>query len=172
MKASRLAGVIVSLAGALTMSPAWSGCHEALTTAHRIGAGEFCVLGFCLYRAELWSPQASVSADTPFALVLTYERSVSGERMVSTGIDEMQRLAPRPIAKETLNAWREDMQRAICAWSGVRFARPGSSSLSPWWVSDGSASFLAPAGSPTRTACLSPDTRHIGWLGYGPFLPS
>ncbi|WP_174978129.1 chalcone isomerase family protein [Pandoraea eparura] len=113
MKARHLASAIVCLVGALATSPAWSGCRDALTSAHRVGAGEFCVLGFCLYKAELWSPQTPVSADTPFALVLKYERSVSGERMVSTGIDEMQRLAPRPIANDTLNAWREDMQRAF-----------------------------------------------------------
>ncbi len=113
MRTSLMASVIVCLAGTLTTLPAWSGCRDALTTAHRIGAGEFCILGFCLYKAELWSTQPPVSADTPFALVLTYERSVSGERIVSTGIDEMQRLAPRPIANETLNAWRRDMRRAF-----------------------------------------------------------
>lgn len=74
------------------------------------------MLGFCLYRAELWAPKASIaplSSDIPFALSLTYERSLSGARIVSTGIDEIQRLATQPIADATLSAWRDAMRRAF-----------------------------------------------------------
>lgn len=99
-----------------SVSDANAGCRDDIPDAGRIGTGEFCVLGFCLYRAELWAAQTLSSpavADTPFALSLTYERSVAGERIVSTGLDEMQRLAAQPLSQTTLAAWQRDMQRAF-----------------------------------------------------------
>ncbi|WP_441339363.1 chalcone isomerase family protein [Pandoraea sp. PE-S2T-3] len=108
-----------SLIAACSVSNARAGCRDDIAGARHIGAGEFCVLGFCLYRAELWAPKAPVaplaplSFDIPFALSLTYERSLSGARIVSTGIDEIQRLATQPIADATLSAWRDAMRRAF-----------------------------------------------------------
>lgn len=110
---------MASLIGTFSASPAQAGCRDDIAGARHIGAGEFCVLGFCLYRAELWAPKppvtaiAPTSSDIPFALSLTYERSLSGARIVSTGIDEIQRLATQPIADATLSAWRDAMRRAF-----------------------------------------------------------
>lgn len=110
------AALLACLLGVWGVSGAQAGCRDDIPDARRIGAGEFCVLGFCLYRAELWAaqpPAVPTASETPFALLLTYERSVSGERIVSTGLDEMQRLAPHPIAEATLTTWQQDMRRAF-----------------------------------------------------------
>ncbi|VVE82372.1 hypothetical protein PSP31120_03601 [Pandoraea sputorum] len=102
--------------GGCSLANAHAGCLDDVRNAQRIGAGNFCVLGFCLYRAELWATQAprpSTLHDAPFALSLTYERSVSAERIVSTGLDEIQRLSAQPIADATLARWQHNMRRAF-----------------------------------------------------------
>lgn len=117
MPARRLRiAVLACLLGMGIVSNAQADCRDDVPDARRIGAGEFCVLGFCLHRAELWAaqpPAVPATADAPFALSLTYERSLSGERIVSTGLDEMQRMAPHPIADATLTTWQQDMRRAF-----------------------------------------------------------
>lgn len=108
--------LLAVLLGAGCLPTARAGCIDEVHDAQRIGAGNFCVLGFCLYRAELWArqaPTASTVRDVPFALSLTYERSVSAERIVSAGLDEIQRLAEPPVADATLVRWRQDMRRAF-----------------------------------------------------------
>lgn len=108
--------LLAALLGVCSLANVRAGCLDDVRNARRIGAGDFCVLGFCLYRAELWAPQApkpSTLHDTPFALSLTYERSVSAERIVSTGLDEIQRLSAQPIADATLVRWQQNMRRAF-----------------------------------------------------------
>jgi len=67
------------------------------------GRGEMRWFGFRLYAAELWVGAAAATAsanasamrfdpDQVFALKLTYARDFSADRLVSTSIEEMQRL--------------------------------------------------------------------------------
>lgn len=44
---------------------------------------------------------------------LAYRHDVKGERLVSTGMDEIERLAPAPLTATTLDAWRRDIERAF-----------------------------------------------------------
>lgn len=99
--------------GLLCVGTAHAGCREDVAPARLIGSGEFCVLGFCLYDAQLWSERIPTALDVPFALSLTYRRSISQDRLVSTGMDEIQRLAPTPLPIETLETWRADMHQAF-----------------------------------------------------------
>lgn len=90
-----------------------AGWREDVGPASRLGEGRFCVLGFCLYDAELWSANNPLAYEQPFALVLSYRRSIGSERLVETSISEMRRLADRPVAESTLARWRQEMRRAF-----------------------------------------------------------
>lgn len=92
---------------------AWSDCRDDVAPARVIGQGEFCVLGFCLYDAQLLSERTPIAYDAPFALLITYKRHISRDRLADTGIDEIRRLADPPLAADTLTRWRGDMQRAF-----------------------------------------------------------
>lgn len=92
---------------------AHGGWRDDVAPAQRIGAGEFCVLGFCLYDAELWAARADSGFDAPFALRLTYRRAIRRERLVAVGLDEIERLAAAPLPAATRTAWRDDMARAF-----------------------------------------------------------
>lgn len=105
--------IALLLAGAYVPAASAIGCRGDIAATTRVGTGEFCVLGFCLYKAELWSARPRFSPDAPFALVLNYERSVSAEKMVATGISEIERLATQPLPSATVQAWRNDMKRAF-----------------------------------------------------------
>lgn len=109
--------LVASFAGAAP--PA--GWREAVPDAPLRGQGSFCVLGFCLYDAQLWSARDPQGYDTPFALVLTYRRPVSRERFVDTGLDEIRRLAPVALEAAALARWRDYLARAFID------VRPGDS---------------------------------------------
>lgn len=97
----------------LLATPAQAGWQEDIGPASLRGAGRFCFIGFCLYDAELWSARDPLQYDTPFALVLTYRRTFTRERLADSGIDEIRRLAPTPIADDKLARWRLDMVKAF-----------------------------------------------------------
>lgn len=94
-------------------TPAVAGWREDVAPAPLRGEGRFCFLGFCLYDAQLWSARDPLRYDTPFALVLTYRRTIARERLADSGIDEIRRLAAQPIAEATLAQWRAHMLRAF-----------------------------------------------------------
>lgn len=65
-----------------------AGCRDAVPDARTLGAGTFCVLGFCLYDARLVAPGGALSWDAPFALSLSYRRHLSGARIADAGAAE------------------------------------------------------------------------------------
>lgn len=99
--------------GLLLGSGAWAGWHEDVGKASRMGKGAFCILGYCLYQAELWGNGNPGHYEAPFALVLKYERNITREKLVDTSIDEIRRLARTPISPSTLGRWRVHMQAAF-----------------------------------------------------------
>ena len=90
---SRWAPFILAL---LAVTNAGAGCVDDIAPAHTVGAGTFCILGFCLYDARLIASSVPVSFDGRFALELTYRRAIHGERLVKAGMDEIERLAEPP----------------------------------------------------------------------------
>lgn len=100
----------VMLVWAMSANADW---HGDLQAAQFVGAGDFSVLGFKVYRAQLWSERVPVGYGARFALHLTYLRSISARRLADTGIDEIKRQAAAPIDPETLERWRDDMLRAF-----------------------------------------------------------
>lgn len=113
-------GALVTAACLLVCAaPARAGCLGDVEPSHLVGAGRLCLFGFCLYDAQLWGDGAPDSFTLPFALRLTYRVHVKRARLVSTGLDEMRRLAVSPISDSVLSVWRKDMEQ------GLRDVAPG-----------------------------------------------
>jgi hypothetical protein len=100
--------ILATLALALTASPALASPAEvarALPEAQRVGQAPYRVLGFHVFDAELWAERAAFSWERPFAVSLTYQRSIPARAIVNRTITEMtQRGAGTPQSLEPLRA--------------------------------------------------------------------
>ncbi|QOT78727.1 chalcone isomerase family protein [Cupriavidus basilensis] len=110
--------VAAALAMALLCVPALAaaGWRADVQAARLSGEGEFRVFGFRLYTAQLWSAQLPITPDAPFALQLTYDRSIQRERLVETSLDEMKRIGSAgnaPPSPQLLDSWRASMAQAF-----------------------------------------------------------
>jgi hypothetical protein len=137
---SRMAQCLLAVAlSALVLQPAAAHCIDDIPDAARVGEGNFCVMLFCLYRAELYAPNGHYRDQaTPYALRITYRHSFSAAQLIDAGIAEMQRISAAPPSSAALAQWHADMARAfgnvsagdtLCGVSqptrGVRFYRNG-----------------------------------------------
>lgn len=104
---------LAALVLVLWSSAACADWRADVQAARLVGEGDFSVLGFTLYRAQLWSERAPVDYDERFALHIVYVRGIKRERLADTGISEIRRLANAPLPAETLERWRADMMRAF-----------------------------------------------------------
>lgn len=79
-----------------------------------LGQGEMRWLGFKIYDVALWVPAGGGwSAAAPHVLEIRYARAIPGEQLVSTSLEEMERLGyGDPAARER---WREVLQRVFPA---------------------------------------------------------
>lgn len=100
----------VSLAAALTFSTSHAEWRDDLPSAKPVGQGEMRWFGLRLYRADLFSADGRYDPQQPFALALTYARTLQAERIVQASLDEMQKLGA-PTAR--FGAWRDAMRRAF-----------------------------------------------------------
>jgi len=104
MSALRLGLLLVALsvAGpALARVPLPASVRDAEDWRLR-GAGEMRFLGWRVYEAALWQSGEAQ------ALCIRYDRSISGERLVQTTLEEMARLGV-----ESPGRWREVLSRAF-----------------------------------------------------------
>ncbi len=102
----------------LCCSAVWAQAQPAmLPTSWRLqGEGEMRWFGLSIYSARLWTPKedrlaeslaTSAQANVPFALELTYSRTIPGSSLVNTSMDELQRLGWQDDAK--LQRWRKEL---------------------------------------------------------------
>ncbi|MYM26447.1 hypothetical protein GTP46_27850 [Duganella sp. FT135W] len=84
-----------------------------LPQAQALGGGDMTWFGLRIYRATLWSASRPFDAAQPFALQLSYYRSISRERLVRTSIDEIRRLSPAPLPAPTLTRWEALLNTAF-----------------------------------------------------------
>lgn len=78
----------------------------------KFGSGQLRWLGFGIYRASLWAPHGGApSPDSPFALAIRYERSISSKRLVETSLEEMKRLGTADDVSRS--AWRSSLEQAF-----------------------------------------------------------
>lgn len=95
---------------------AYADWTSAVPNARLLGQGTLRIWGFSVYDAQLWSaasPQQVITLSTPFALQLTYKRSLSRDDLVKASVKELRRLAPPSFDSQQLERWTEHMQRAF-----------------------------------------------------------
>lgn len=97
----------------LLSATASAGWQESLPNARLLGSGEFSWFGFKVYTARLWGTTLPLTADSPFALELTYRRTISRGDLVQTSLDEIQRLSGSAVRPAQLKDWQAQMQRAF-----------------------------------------------------------
>lgn len=97
-----------------------------LPGAQKVGQGLFKRFGWSIYEATLFTPSGRFEARQPYALSLTYERTIAGDRLVQSSIDEMRKLGA-PI--DTHPNWATALARVLPSVSkGVTLTgvyRPG-----------------------------------------------
>ena len=104
------------VAGMLTLCALNAGAadwHDELPKAQVNGRGELRWFGLSIYSATLWSEHQPFDVQSPFALQLTYHRHISGERIVRTSIEEMDRLYEHRFSADKLKQWQALMSRAF-----------------------------------------------------------
>jgi len=103
-----------ALALVLCCAPAAASTWRAeLPHASAIGSGELRWFGLRIYQAALWSETQPFDPSAPFALQLTYYRSISRERLVRTSMDEIRRLGTGPRDPALLAHWEALLRGAF-----------------------------------------------------------
>jgi hypothetical protein len=86
----------------------------ALPGSRLCGAGRLAFLGLHIYDARLWTENdfsASLFVQQPFALELTYARSLAGKSIAERSLSEMQKLGS--VDSGTGARWLADMDRTF-----------------------------------------------------------
>lgn len=108
---------VLCLAVTLYSGALVAGWQEALPDARKIGDGELRILGLAIYSAQFWSPSQPLveplDLNAPFALELTYQRSISRESLIAASLKEIRRLSPRALPQESLDSWEREMRLAF-----------------------------------------------------------
>lgn len=73
-----------------------------------LGSGEYRKFGFLIYEATLWT-RAPESLAPPYALALTYKRTIPGHKLVEASVDEIRK--GTGASDETLSAWGSTLAR-------------------------------------------------------------
>lgn len=90
-----------------------AGWREQLPQVSLVGSGDFSWFGFSVYNAKLWSPAQRVDFTQPFALELTYRRTISRDTLVDTSLDEIRRINGEPLDNEQQENWTRQMRQAF-----------------------------------------------------------
>lgn len=113
-KHNRALGLALLLASLCAMTPAFAATwRDELPQAKAIGSGTLRWFGLKIYSAKLWSEHQPFDVNSPFALELTYHRSISRKQFVDTSIDEIKRLFGNRYPPAVLAQWEAEMNRAF-----------------------------------------------------------
>jgi hypothetical protein len=97
-----------------------------LPGAQQVGQGVFKRFGWSIYEARLYATAGRFDAAQPYALSLTYERTIAGDRLVQSSLDEMRKLG-KPVDQHS--EWAAELSRVLPSVSkGVTLTgvyRPG-----------------------------------------------
>lgn len=77
------------------------------------GQGAFRYFGFLVYQARLQGACGPQVLERPFSLTLTYARSLSGQDIAQSSVDEIKRLEGDVMAPELLAQWGKEMEKAF-----------------------------------------------------------
>ncbi len=76
-----------------------------------VGSGTYRKFGFSVYHATLWAPNGQFDATKPYALQITYTRSVSQDTMIDTVMDDIR---SQNVADDaTLADWEKTLTSAM-----------------------------------------------------------
>lgn len=81
---------------------------DPLAGFHPLGSGEYRKFGFLIYEAALWTRSSGPLAP-PFALALTYKRTISGRQLVDASVSEIRKL--KVASDDRVTAWGEELAR-------------------------------------------------------------
>lgn len=109
---ARALSCVLALGLCLASGMAAASWRQALPEARLQGAGEMRFLGLRIYSAQLWSQAPLAAPGQPFALELTYHRSISRQALVRTSLEEITRLAGE-LAPERRARWEHEMRLAF-----------------------------------------------------------
>jgi hypothetical protein len=86
--------ILISFFLSLTLSTAVAATTFTpfLPGAQQVGQGMLSRFGWSIYEARLYAPDGRFAPNKPFALSLTYERTIAGDRLVQASLDEMRKL--------------------------------------------------------------------------------
>jgi hypothetical protein len=90
-----------------------AGWQADLGADRTLGEGDLRRWGMRIYHARLVGAHVPVDGSEPFALELTYYRSISRERIVDASIEEMQRLAGNAATPSLVASWRATLERCF-----------------------------------------------------------
>nr|WP_322939029.1 chalcone isomerase family protein [Pseudomonas sp. s4] len=111
---SRLCTVLLlTLATGAAYANTPSGWREHMPQAELVGRGDFSWFGFSVYDAKLWSPAQQVDFSQPFALELTYRRTITRKTLVDTSLDEIRRINGEPLDSAQQVEWTRQMRQAF-----------------------------------------------------------
>lgn len=83
---------------------------EGIPQVGEVGRAQFSRFGFRIYDARLWAPDGRYIANQPFALSLTYHRTIEGSRIVQASLDEMAKLG---VVVNAHPQWRDQLARVL-----------------------------------------------------------
>jgi len=87
--------------------------RDELGSAQTLGEGDLRQWGLRIYHARLVGGRLPTQGNEPFALELTYYRSISRERIVAVSLDEMKRLSGAAPSARQQEAWRQLLERSL-----------------------------------------------------------
>ncbi len=79
---------------------------DIVPAAKKVGSGRMVYFLMPIFDATLYAPYGHYSPDKPFALSLTYLRSLNGSDIAHSGVDEMR---SQGVDDATLAAWGKQM---------------------------------------------------------------
>lgn len=101
-----------------------------LPGAQQVGQGVFKRFGWSIYEARLYATAGRFDVTKPYALSLTYERTIAGDRLVQSSLDEMRKLG-KPVDQHP--EWAAELSRVLPSVSkGVTLTgvyRPGEGAV-------------------------------------------
>jgi len=124
--------ILISLFLTLTLSSVFAAptFTSLLPGAQQVGQGMFKRFGWSIYEASLYAPEGRFNPRQPYALALTYERTISGDRLVESSLEQMRKLGA-PVDERP--NWVTELARVLPSVSkGVTLTgvyRPGEGAI-------------------------------------------
>ena len=109
-----VAGLVMAVACealAVQPSPLPASAVGELPAVTAVGSHRFRFLTLHVYDATLWSPEARVALDAPFALDLRYAMSLRGRDLARRSVEEMRKQGFRD--EGALARWQVEMDRVF-----------------------------------------------------------